>query len=234
MRAVIVIAHRAYRSGPDSARENMLGAVIECLQAGWSVELDIRFGALGFYISHDRQQDGGPAAGPFFEAIRKYAVRPVAVNVKELGYEEALIGFLCEHRVLDRVFLFDMELVEREPGITARRFRSLDSRIRLAARASDRAEPIDRVLGIPEAEIVWLDEFDRLWIEESHVRILKRQSRTVYALSPEIHGFSLEIMTQRWAQFAAWGVDGICTDYPKWLDTHFSVRRIPSEGCQHQ
>ena len=79
---------------------------------------------------------------------------------------------------------------------------------------SDRGESIERALSIGAASVVWLDEFDRLWATEQDVRRLKQAGRMVYAVSPDLHGFSLIATRARWAQFSAWGVDGICTDYP--------------------
>jgi glycerophosphoryl diester phosphodiesterase len=216
---VVIIAHRAYRNGPDPLRENRLPAVIECLRLGWGVEIDIRRAADGrFYISHDPASDTDARdASPFFEAIRRHASAPVALNVKELGYEADLVRYLRTEDVLRRLFLFDMELLERDRGATARRFRAIDPAVRLAARVSDRNEPIEAALGLEVADVVWVDEFDSLWVSEPDVRRLKTRGRAVFAISPEIHGFSHEAMIRRWREFAAWGVDGICTDFPEWL-----------------
>ena len=88
---------------------------------------------------------------------------PVAVNIKECGYEEAIVDLLREHGVLDQVFLFDMELVEQTPGESARRFKQFHAQIALAARVSDRHEPVDRALADATASVIWLDEFDGPW-----------------------------------------------------------------------
>jgi len=221
---VVIIAHRGYRNGPDPLRENRLAAVAECLRLGWSVEIDIRRTADGrFYISHDPAPDAEARdASPFFDAIRRHASAPVALNVKELGYEFDLIRYLRTEAVLDRLFLFDMELLEHDRGETARRFRAIDPTVRLAARVSDRNEPIDAVLGADDAEVVWVDEFDGLWVTEHDVRTLKTGGHSIFAISPEIHGFSHEAMIRRWREFAAWGVDGICTDFPELLQAEIA------------
>ena len=224
---MVIIAHRAYRNGPDPLRENRLTAVIECLRLGWGVEIDIRRAVDGrFYISHDPVVDVDDIeardASPFFDAIRRHASAPVALNVKELGYEPDLVRYLRTEEVLGRLFLFDMELLERDRGATARRFRAIDPAVRLAARVSDRNEPIEAALGLEIADVVWVDEFDSLWVSEHDVRTLKTRGRAVFAISPEIHGFSHEAMTRRWREFAAWGVDGICTDFPEWLQAEMT------------
>lgn len=115
--------------------------------------------------------------------------------------------------VLNQVFLFDMELLETQVGQTAQLFRRLSPNIKLAARVSDRGEPIDRALSIESADIIWLDEFDSLWITEEDIFRLKSASKTIYAISPEIHGFSIKDVKNRWFDFYTWCVDGICTDY---------------------
>lgn len=216
---MIVIAHRANSEGIDKSRENTLQAIGYCLEKDWGVETDIRRSTDGrFYISHDLAEvTDSNEANAYFELLRKYPDTIIALNVKELGYEADLLRYLDQQGVSRQVFLFDMELLEDIPGRTARLFRQLDHGIRLAARVSDRGETVDQALAIEPAEYIWLDEFDRLWATEADIRQLKSAGKIVYAISPEIHGFSLEEMKRRWHQFHAWEVDGICTDYSSML-----------------
>lgn len=180
------------------------------------MEVDLRRTPGGrLYLSHDP----GPAwddqlAEPFFAEVRRHPEATVAINIKECGYEQEIVTLLTEQRVLGQVFLFDMELVEQTPGESARLLRSLHPQIRLAARVSDRNEPVDRALAVTEASVIWLDEFDGPWVTASVVRRLQAVGRVVYAVSPELHGVSLSDARARWAAFAGWGVDGICTDHP--------------------
>ena len=46
------------------------------------------------------------------DLARLFPGRTIALNVKELGYEDALLAYLDAQGVLDDVFLFDMELIE--------------------------------------------------------------------------------------------------------------------------
>jgi glycerophosphoryl diester phosphodiesterase len=214
---MVIFAHRAYRDGPEPERENNLDAVADCLRRGWSVEIDIRRkpDSGGFYISHDlTSPTERNDAIPFCRVIEELARRPVALNIKELGYEDELLRFLDMQGVVDRVFLFDMELLEDHPGKAAVLLRSLHSTVKLAVRASDRREPVGHALKCEVASVVWVDEFDQLWLTQSDVTRMKQ----VYAISPEIHGFKLEDRNRRWAEFELWGVDGVCTDYPAELD----------------
>jgi len=214
---MIILAHRGYRVGRDPARENKLEAIQECLDLGWGVETDIRRSPSGgFYISHDvARKTPENDAMRFLEAVRTRARAPVALNVKELGYEAALIRLLQNSQVHSRIFLFDMELIEEVAGSAARVFHMCDPTVNLAARISDRSETVEQALAIPEAEIIWADEFDQLWLTRAIVDRLREAQKRVYAISPEIHGFSRKTMLRRWEEFAEWGLDGICTDYPQ-------------------
>lgn len=216
---MIVLAHRGFSKGIDRAIENSIPAIRYCLEQGWGVETDIRRAPDGrFYISHDPAIfDEARDADPFFTLFRRFPSAPIALNVKELGYEGDLLAYLRRQSVLDQVFLFDMELLEEVPGRTADLLRSINPCVKVAARVSDRGEPIERALRIRSAQVIWLDEFDRLWATEADLRRLKSAGKIVYAISPEIHGFSLEEMRRRWHQFHSWGVDGICTDYSSML-----------------
>ena len=211
-----VLAHRGNLAGRTLRGENSRAAIGAALTRGFGIETDIRRASDGrFYIAHDPQPAADEAlADDVFELLRAYPDRTVALNVKEIGYERALLDYLRDQRVLRQVFLFDMELIEPVPGEMAERFRLLDRDVRIAARVSDRGESIERALAIRAASVIWLDEFERPWATAADVRRLKQAGRTVYAVSPDLHGSSLERSRARWAQFNAWGVDGICTDYP--------------------
>ena len=197
-----------------------MGSVRSALERGWGVETDIRRESEGkFYISHDRcARPGGRSADAFCSLFRQFPHATIALNIKETGAEADLIAYLEAQAVIDQVFLFDMELVEPVPGATARQLRRLHPDVRIAARVSDRHEPVERALQIETASIAWVDEFDRFWCTQTDVRRLKDAGRIVYAVSPELHAFSLRTAAERWRDLIRWGVDGICTDYPAALD----------------
>jgi glycerophosphoryl diester phosphodiesterase len=225
-----ILAHRANVAGPDPATENSLGAFRAALSRGWGLEIDVRHvDAGGLYISHDAREDvragrGIGAAEEYFAAIRQHPRATIAVNIKETGREAELLSELSRHGVLGQCFLFDMELVEARRGETARVFRNLHGSVALAARVSDRNEPVDGALADIQAAVVWLDEFDGPWCSESDVRRLKAAGKTVYAVSPDLHGGTLAQAQRRWTDFFNWNVDGICTDYP--ADLQAALERL--------
>jgi glycerophosphoryl diester phosphodiesterase len=216
----IVLSHRGNLAGPSAVNENRPTSVQDALALGFGIETDIRRTPEGeFYISHDPQTCvSGLLATDFCAAFRAHPKALIALNIKELGDEEALIEFLDAENVIDQVFLFDMELIEPVAGATARRFRDLHPTVKIAARVSERNEPIERALAIRDASVIWLDEFSQSWATEGDVRRLKDAGRQVYAVSPDLHRHSFEATRARWLDFIRWGVDGICTDYPAALD----------------
>ena len=230
---MLIIAHRANIAGPEPRLENTLERTAECIARGWSIETDIRRDASGrFYISHDPAGWTPETDAAAFCALWRRCKGLVALNIKELGYEAELIAFLREHRALSHVFLFDMELLESRAGETARRYRAIDAAVCLGARVSDRGEPLERALSIGCADVIWLDEFDRLWATADDVRRLRQAGRTVYAVSPELHQMSFATMRARWDEFIAWGVDGICTDAPEELAAMLaSMAAAPSRAA---
>jgi glycerophosphoryl diester phosphodiesterase len=218
---MVILAHRANVDGPSPATENRVPAIRQALARGWGLEIDIRRAADGrFYISHDPQPSAdGLSAEAVFAAIREHPAAVVALNVKEPGDERALVVCLDEAGVLAQAVLFDMELIEPVPGTMARTFHALRPGIAIAARASDRGEPLARALSLPMASTIWLDEFDGPWATAVHVGRAHAAGRRVFAVSPELHGGGLDVARRRWLDFLAWHVDGICTDYPAHLQT---------------
>jgi|SRR5882724_2005317 len=215
---MIVLAHRANLTGPHSVVENSLAACARALNEGFGLETDLRCDETGaFYVSHD----AGPRSPEnrlegYTDLFQRHPAAQLAINVKELGYELALVDLMNSGRLGRWSFYFDFELLEpQSPGAAQRKIKSLpDSQnVRLASRLSDHNEPLSQCLAIP-SEIVWGDEFDKLWLGETEVRQVRAAGRLLYMISPEIHGFDMAATRRRWAEFKAWGVDGICTDYP--------------------
>lgn len=218
--AMLILSHRGNIVGPCPSAENRLPTVDAALRWHWGLETDIRRDATGrFYIAHDPRESGaGFVAEDFCALFRANPNATIALNVKELGYEAELLEFLEAQRVIDQVYLFDMELLEKKPGATAKRLRQLHPTVRIAARVSDRGESMEQALAIEEASVIWLDEFDGRHFTAKDVQRLKRAGRTVHAVSPDLHRASYQAARSRWMEFLDYGVDGICTDYPAALD----------------
>lgn len=216
-RCIDILAHRANLAGPNPASENSLTATAMALAAGFGLETDLRRDSQGrFYIAHDRAAwSEANALDRYVELFHSHPACSVAMNVKELGYEDELIALQCSGALGTASFYFDFELLEpHSPGAAQRKLRALPNgaQTRLAARLSDRGESLAQCLRIP-AEIVWADEFDALWLAVDYVQAVHRAGRAFYVISPELHGFDPEARRRRWDDFRQWGIDGLCTDY---------------------
>lgn len=213
---MLILAHRANLSGPDPATENSLAATTLAIEAGFGVETDLRRDAEGrCYVAHDPHSwSTANDFAAFAQLFARHPDRPVALNVKELGYEQELLTRQLAGEFGARSFLFDFELLEpATPGDAQRKIRALPGgdRAVLAARISDRGESLAQCLAIP-AQVVWLDEFDSPWATAETIAVLRAAGRHIVAVSPELHGFA-DARRHRWADFAAWGIDGLCTDF---------------------
>ena len=171
---MIILAHRANLNGPHSVVENSLAACADALAQGFGLETDLRRDAANeFYISHDpapRTAENSLAA--YTKLFQQYPDLELAINVKELGYEAALIELMNSGKLGARSFYFDFELLQpKTPGAAQWKMKLMphSHKVRLAARLSDRKEPLAQCLSIP-VDVVWGDEFDTLWLTEKEAR----------------------------------------------------------------
>src|SRR3954469_20421005 len=111
MSAPAILAHRANLAGPDRAHENSVAACARALTEGFGLEIDLRREPGGsFYIAHDPQPR--TAANDFPQYAALFAQWPelvIATNVKELGYEQALIELHAAGQLGRAAFYFDFE-----------------------------------------------------------------------------------------------------------------------------
>jgi glycerophosphoryl diester phosphodiesterase len=212
-----ILVHRANLAGPHSVVENSLDACARALEEGFGLETDLRRDAAGtFYISHDpHPRTAANSLEAYTELFAKHPSAELAINVKELGYEAALVELMKSGQLGKRAFYFDFELLEpATPGAAQRKIKSLPggTEIRLASRLSDRGETLAQCLSIP-GEIVWADEFDKLWLTAREAEMVRAAGRKLFVISPELHGFDTAARKRRWQDFKDWGVDGVCTDF---------------------
>jgi len=231
-----LLAHRGLLYGSDRNLENRLSTISRALAWGFGLETDIRYCPTHqrHYISHDPAQwtEENDAEG-HFALWRRHPDQVVALNLKDLQGLPHLVRDLVQHDLLGQVFLFDMELIEPEPGATAKELLRLDPRIQVACRVSDRGEPVARATSCPVSDRVWLDEFDGPWASAATLRTLLETGKQVYAVSPDLHGGALSGSRERWRDFVAWGATGICTDYPVALARSLGLEpRGAQEGNQ--
>ncbi|MCY7332689.1 MAG: hypothetical protein LH649_08530 [Pseudanabaena sp. CAN_BIN31] len=210
-----IISHRANLIGSDKRRENTAEACEECLNLGFGLELDVRNYLNGLYAKHDPViSEDEQSWLQVVSVVSNYPLLPIAINIKETGYEQALVNSifdLCK----ENIFLFDLELVvgiQKYESLLST-YKALDLTTEVAVRVSDHNETIERAVE-SHNRVIWLDEFDSFWASQGTIQELKKASKKIYAVAPDLHKHSLDISMSRCKEFALWNVDGICTDYP--------------------
>ena len=223
----VILSHRGNIDGAAGEAENSVAHCRRALALGFGLETDLRRTADGrFYISHDPVAvTQANSLDTYLPLIASHPTAVFALNIKELGYEAELVRLRQTGMFCIASFYFDFELLEpTTPGRAQRSLRALSggAKPRLAARISDRGESVEQALSIP-AEVIWADEFDRFWLTEDVIEHLKEAGRSVFAVSPELHGFDRDARLSRWADFKRWKVDGICTDYAREARGYFDT-----------
>lgn len=207
---MIILAHRGTWFAPDE--RNTPVAFERAFAAGFGVETDVRDHDGRLVIAHD------PPAGEglllFDDLLALYARRGapgrLAVNVKADGLSGMVEEALARAGIAN-AFVFDMSAPET--------LRYLRGRLKVFTRESEYEAPpafYDRAQG------VWLDCFERDWIDEGAVRRHLAAGKAVCVVSPELHGRPHE---QAWA--ALRGLAGeprvmLCTDFPEAARDYFA------------
>ena len=223
-----VIAHRG-QHGPG-VFENSRAAILEACRRGHGSEIDVRAtrdGAL--VLSHDdslarvygkpgviresRRADV-PELCLFQEAVADAAAHRVRlfVHVKEFEVLGAVCGYLREQGQLAECILFgDNEQSRPVVDACLKEHRKAQTALHITSAAAFRESA---VLALDR---IWLDEVPGAWITEETVRIAHERRWEVYTVCPEVwhSGCLFEYTLAKWRQWAAWGVDGICTDLPQ-------------------
>ena len=208
---MLIIAHRGNVNGPGSID------LKECYTNRWGFELDLRWDQDQAYFNHEPH--GYTLETDARRILLHFDGAPVAVNIKEANHINNTLDLLKKY---PKTFVFDMELIGIDPYIY--------SEISFALRVSDRADE----KGCKDycKEIIWLDEFKE-WVTESDLDILTNRN-VVYWVSPELHKpitttQEFSAMEARWEQMYDWGVDGICTDYPRVLASRMEEWGTPQD-----
>lgn len=221
-----IISHRYLLNGKNSKSENTLTQLKKTVRYFNFFETDIRRLPSGeFYISHNPQNKltGENDAREHIKIWKEKSCQ-IALNIKELGYEQDLVEFLKAWGVLKNVFLFDfdIEFLGADLQSYINQIHQLAPELKCAVRVSNHNETVLRALATKESTIIWLDEFESFWSKQQDFRDLKQDGRVVYCVSPDLHGFTLEESQKRWQDFLSWQADGICTNYPLLLKESLS------------
>jgi len=218
-----ILAHRGFLSGKEERRENTYEQLIEAVKNGFDVEFDVNLDIAkeSLVLSHDEtpwSHQREPAR--FIEAVHGTSFH--ALNVKNLLAIYPLTQLLEMTSTKDNIFLFDFELLDAERLGARFIMHSLsENGFHVAYRLSEREQFYEQYLHDEQVSMVWLDEFETPWITKSHIEQLSDKGIRSFVVSPELHADITETaMIKRWDDLLAYGVDGICTDYPLKLREH--------------
>ena len=212
-----IIAHRALLFGPDRRAENTLAAISAAVAERFPVELDITIDVHGdrLVLSHDIAEWSAEREPRSMLAVPA-PPSPHLLNVKDLCALPAILHLLELHEARERFTLFDFELAAGGDRGVPYLMRSLQDRgFTVAHRVSEREPYAHRYAADPAVTTIWLDEFEPRTLREDDVRRLVDAGKRCLYVSPDLHRRETpEALRARWAELLAWGVDGICTDFP--------------------
>lgn len=176
-----------------------------------------------------------PARIPrFFDVVTKVIARFVpgkqcaAIHVKAAEQGDTQLSMIADafqqYDLYDKAIVFDLTL----EGAT--KMRELDPRIKIFISVSEyHPENAPSIYLWSELEGkealydgVWWDEWKTPGSEYTAERVaeIRAAGKLIYVISPELHldhghPHALAGFYQDWQDFIAWGVDGVCTAYPR-------------------
>ena len=197
-----IYAHRGI-GGPGGYSANSLPAYVECLEAGFSLEIDIRSEGDKCYVSHDPSIEPETWLSSVLSMLNRPEVRSrLALDVKQDGMLPFLPGFDKEH------FYFDMSVPEQIKYIRAGKH--------CYGRLSE-FEPYAAFKLHVDTPGIWLDAFESDWFLHSDEinALIPNFPGEIVVVSPELHGRPYQNVWKWIAQL--WSENenlSICTDKP--------------------
>ena len=198
-----IISHRGCWSSPQ--QRNSEAALRRSYELGFGAETDVRDHAGTLVIAHDPPRGGEIKLSAVLAAYRASAVSgPLALNVKADGLQQLLADALDSAQV--PYFVFDMSV----PDMVAY--------ARASMRYFTRQSEYELVPVLYEdAAGVWVDCFERAWVDEACVAAHLSAGKDVCLVSPELHGRD---PAPAWEAWSSWPVLRdprviVCTDLPE-------------------
>ncbi len=191
-----IFAHRLLYNGI----ENNIKAISFFEKLGIGIELDLRYGKYGTYISHDIKQKGIL----FEDLCKKYSKSKIrmALHIKEIETVNEIIVLLKKYSI-NNYFLFNTESHDLTKMINKNYVASYVSQ-----KQSNKI-----------TNLLWCDEIEEKWYTKEMISELHVEKKIVYAMSLEVVKTCNESeIIREWKRLIELGVDGICTKYPERLN----------------
>lgn len=191
-----IFAHRAL----FDSKENSILGIENYVHHGMGIELDLRFGKHGIYMSHDPLKDNEL----FEEAckILKKTNSKIALHIKEIEAVSEVVKLIDTYSIRN-CFLFDTDY-EKISHLAG-------GLVEVGFYASEKPENVT-------AKILWCDEVKSRWYDKEVISTLHKQNKILYAVSREsVEKCSMSNILSDWERLIKLGFDGICTNYPNEL-----------------
>ena len=191
-----IFAHRVLFNGI----ENNIKAIPYFKKLGIGIELDLRYGKNGAYISHDVIDQG-----ILFEDVCKICFNSnirMALHIKEINVIKETIRLL-EKYSLNNYFLFNTENYDLLGIINENVVASY----------------VTQKQNKKETNILWCDEIGEKWYTKELISELHEKNKKIYGMSLEVVKTCNENeMIREWKRLIDLGINGICTKYPERLN----------------
>jgi hypothetical protein len=202
---MIILSHRGYWK--ETSEKNQRIAYERSFSLGFGTETDIRDYKGELVISHNIADEKCISVKEMFEIYNKYDnTLPLALNIKADGLQVKLIELLEEYKIMN-YFVFDMSVPD---GL-----QYFKHCIKVFTRQSE-YEKIPSFYDM--ASGVWLDEFQRHWIDQDIIKKHVQNNKQICIVSPDLHKREYKKEWQHYKEVEQeLGIDSlmICTDYPE-------------------
>ena len=192
-----IFAHRILHNGI----ENNVKAISFFEKLNIGIELDVRYGEYGVYISHDVTQKG-----ILFEDLCKNHSKSkirMALHIKEINAVDETIRLLKKYS-LNNYFLFNTEHHDLTEIVDKNHVASY----------------VNKKHSRKNTNLLWCDEIDEKWYTKEIISDLHKKNKILYGMSLEVVKICNEDeMIKEWKRLIELGIDGICTKYPEKLNS---------------
>lgn len=224
-----IISHRGIGFGKE---ENTLGAYQSALKNGFGIEIDVhktRDDVL--VVSHDYpslESFKCLGLGDVLDCFKKYGKDGefIAIHIKD-EMQNDIINSVLENiksqRLENTCLLFDLT------KCGAKHIGTLCPRIKTGYSVGEKRYggtiyTWDDVKDDINMDFVWWDEWKSGLYTQENAKKIKKRNITNFTISPELHkdykhpaSEDIGKIKDVWKDLIEWGVDGICTDYPREL-----------------
>lgn len=204
-----ILAHRGIWSRSEEG--NSLQSLRTALEHGYGIETDIRDYAGRLVVSHNVADGTAFDFEMVLALYRKMKCRQeIAINIKADGLQGLLGGLLNKYGI-ENYFVFDMSVPEQV------------AYCRQGYRVFSRMSEYERQPVLSEsAQGIWMDEWERPWIDGDAIGRFRGQGMQVAVISPEIHGRDRSCLWDILRQFSDDSGVLLCTDKPLEAEVFFN------------